>query len=221
MPPRSPALSLRLERSFGNLRFLQPRHQLLRPARPPSPPLIHIPNPQSDPWRSQLRNMALAFIQQRSTRLSRTMWHPRSTRLQFRQTAPTSPHIHLGRSPQRRDPCCSGAMQAAFGRQHSDDCPGFYAQGAKLSGYQQHDDEESARIMSSNWTVLLICGSAVGKCTPVRSGGERAVIDELNNPDRPDIVHYVSGRCWVIIPEASQIIGRSWPVDAHPPLGQR
>ena len=55
------------------------------------------------------------------------------------------------------------------------------------------DDEE---CMSANWTMsfnqaqLLICGRAVGKCTPGRSGGERAIIDELTGgcttfPDVP------------------------------------
>ena len=48
-------------------------------------------------------------------------------------------------------------------------------QGAKLSGYQQHGDEESARIMSSNWTMsfnqaqLPICGRAVEKRNPAQS----------------------------------------------------
>ena len=32
-------------------------------------------------------------------------------------------------------------------------------------------------------------------------------------------LHYVSGKCWMVIPEASQIVGLAWPTDAKPPTG--
>ena len=110
-------------------------------------------------------------------------------------------------------------------RQHSSECPAFYAQGWKITGHADYDAEEIARTMSQNWSMsfnmaqLLLFGRAVGTCQPIRSGGEQACIEALDSSERPDVIHYVSGKCWMVIPEASQIVGLAWPTDAKPPTG--
>ena len=79
--------------------------------------------------------------------------------------------------------------------------------------------------MSQNWSMsfnmaqLLLFGRAVGTCQPIRAGGEQACIEALDSSERPDVIHYVSGKCWMVIPEASQIVGLAWPTDAKPPTG--
>ena len=108
-------------------------------------------------------------------------------------------------------------------RQHSSECPAFYAQGWKITGHADYDAEEIARMMSQNWSMsfnmaqLLLFGRAVGTCQPIRSGGERACVEALDSSERPDVTHYVAGKCWLVIPEASQIVGLAWPTDAKPP----
>ena len=108
-------------------------------------------------------------------------------------------------------------------KQHSSACPAFYAQGWKVTGHADYDAEKIARVMSQNWSMsfnraqLLVFGRAVGTCQPIRARGESACIEALDSIERPDVLHYVAGKCWMVIPEASQIVGLAWPTDGQPP----
>ena len=243
------------------------RSMQLRPNPQAHPPLILLPNPESDPWRNELQVLAAPYLrdgipvnQEQMDYVAATLnaagIPSQHSTLNYAKVNPEhhfykiTPHWfmltvpYLGATVRLKEPTKTRPMllwthassvggtrgilrsrQIHPSRQHSSECPAFYAQGWKITGHADYDAEEIARTMSQNWSMsfnmaqLLLFGRAVGTCQPIRSGGEQACIEALDSSERPDVIHYVSGKCWMVIPEASQIVGLAWPTDTKPPTG--
>ena len=230
------------------------------------PPLILLPNPESDPSRNELQVFAAPYLrdgipvnQEQMDYVAATLnaagIPSQHSTLNYAKVNPEhhcykiTPHWfmltvpYLGATVRLKEPTKTRPMllwthassvggtrgilrsrQIHPSRQHSSECPAFYAQGWKITGHADYDAEEIARAMSQNWSMSLNltwpnCCCLDALLAPVSRFDREESKLALRPCERPDVIHYVSGKCWMVIPEASQIVGLAWPTDTKPPTG--